>query len=297
MPNTTVITLSAGPMRVEIAPELGACILSLTHEGRPILRPATAARVVEGGTRLSGCYPMLPFANRIADGRFLFAGRWQQLRANAPEIVGPHALHGLGWQHAWEVLETGPDRLALGLTHRPQADGDWPYAFTARQEFRLSPGGLQIGLRLVNDEKCNTLAGMGLHPNFVNTADAMLRFAALSHWRPGGDGLPATVTMPPDPDFRHGRLIAGTGLDGDFAGWAGIAHLTGLVPDLLVTLKADRLFGTLRVFTPEGRDFFGVEPVSHGANAINQPGLPPMTILAPGAALSGTISILAEPIA
>lgn len=293
----TIITLSAGPMRMEVAPALGACILSLTHDGRSILRPATAAAVMEGGTRLSGCYAMLPFANRIANGRFLFAGRWQQLRANAPEIVGPHALHGLGWQRPWQVLAAGTDFVSLGLTHRPQAEGDWPYAFTARLDYRLSPGGLEVGMRLVNDEKSNALAGMGLHPNFINTPGAMLRFAALSHWRPGGDGLPATVTMPPDPDFRHGRPVAGTALDGDFAGWAGIAHLTGLVPDLLVTLKADRLFGTLRVFTPSDRDFFGVEPVSHGANAINQPGLPPMAILAPGAALSGTISIRAEPVA
>lgn len=289
------VSLSAGDLQAVIAPGLGASILSFTHAGGDILRPATAAAVAGGQVRLTGGYPMLPFANRIADGRFLFAGRWHRLRANAPDL-GPHALHGSGWQSAWTVVDRGAAHLSLSLGHRPAAEGDWPFAFTAGLDYRLSPDGLAVGMRLVNDSPGMAPAGMGLHPNFRRVPGVMLRFSALSHWQPGPDGLPAGVSMPPDPDFRHGRLLDDRVLDGDFPGWAGIAHLTGLAPGLLVSVRADRLFGTLRVFTPAARDFFGLEPVTHGANAINQPELPPMAILAPGAALSGTISILAESI-
>lgn len=291
----TPVTLSAGPMRAVLAPWIGAAILSLTRDGMPILRPTPEEAVERGEVRRTACYPLLPFANRIAAGRFLFAGQWRQLRQTVPDI--PHALHGVGWQRPWEVMEQGTDWLSLRLIHRPDGEGDWPYAFTAWIDYHLTAAGLEIGMRLANDGACMAPAGMGLHPLFNRTAGTMLRFAALSHWRPGPDGLPAAVSMPPDPDFRHGRLLDQTALDGDFPGWAGIAHLLGSAPGLLISVRADRLFGTLRVFTPQGRDFFGVEPVTHGANALNQPELPPMAILAPGAVLSGTISILAEPVA
>lgn len=291
----TNITLSAGPMRAVVAPALGAAILSLTRDGVPLLRPTPDEAVERGEVRRTGCYPMLPFANRIAAGRFLFAGRWHQLRPNVSDM--PHALHGIGWQRPWEVVAQGDDFLSLCLVHRPDGDGDWPYAFTAGIDYRLTSAGLDIAMRLTNDQPGMAPAGMGLHPLFNRHAGTMLRFAALSHWRPGPDGLPIGVSMPPNPDFRHGRLLDQTLLDGDFPGWAGIAHLTGSAPGLLISLRADRLFGTLRVFTPLGRDFLGVEPVTHGANALNQPELPPMAILAPGAVLSGMISILAEPVA
>ncbi|MFV3126539.1 aldose 1-epimerase [Niveispirillum sp. KHB5.9] len=288
---TSTITLSAGPIRAEVAPAIGGALLSLTRDGVPILRPTP-----EGATvRQTACYPMLPYANRIADGRFLFAMRWHQLRRNTPDIA--HPLHGLGWQREWDVEVLGGDHVTLRLSHKAVDEGEWPYAFTARMEYRLTDAGLEIGLQLTNDSPGMAPAGMGLHPFFPRGAGTMLRFSALSYWRSGADGLPERVVMPPDPDFRHGRMLDDGLVDGDFPGWAGIAHVTGSAPGLLVSLRADRLFGTLRVYTPAGRDFFAVEPVTHGANALNQPELPAMAILAPGTSLSGTVRILAEPLA
>lgn len=292
-----VITLSAGSMRAAVAPGIGGALLSLARDGTDIMRPTPADAVSEGQVRRTACYPMLPYANRIADGRFLFAGRWHRIRRNTPDIA--HPLHGLGWQRGWDVEEQGDTHLRLRLSHQPAAvgEGDWPYAFTARMAYRLDGSGLEIGLDLTNDSPGMAPAGMGLHPFFRRGAGTMLRFSALSSWSSGRDGLPERVIMPPDPDFRHGRLLDDSVVDGDFPGWAGIAHMTGTVPGLLVSLRADRIFGTLRVYTPAGRDFFAVEPVTHGANALNQPELPPMAILAPGDSLSGTVRINVEPLA
>lgn len=290
-----VINLSAGPMRAEVAPGIGGALLSLTRDGIDIMRPTLAAAVADGQVRRTACYPMLPYANRIADGRFLFAGRWHQIPRNTPDIA--HPLHGLGWQRGWTVEDRGQAHVCLRLSHQPLADGQgaWPYAFTAWMEYRLDETGLDITLDLTNDSQDMAPAGMGLHPFFRRGAGTMLRFSSLSYWRSGADGLPERVVMPPDPDFRHGRHLDDSVVDGDFPGWAGIAHMTGSVQDLLISLRADRIFGTLRVYTPAGRDFFAVEPVTHGANALNQPELPPMAILAPGAGLSGLVRIHAEP--
>lgn len=292
-----VITLAAGSMRAEVAPAIGGALLSLSRDGADIMRPTPADAVATGQVRRTACYPMLPYANRIADGRFLFAGRWHHIPRNTPDIT--HQLHGLGWQREWVVDEQSDTHVRLRLSHQPATDGqgDWPYAFTAQMAYRLDDTGLEIGLDLTNDSQGMAPAGMGLHPFFLRGAGTMLRFSSLSYWRSGADGLPDKVVMPPDPDFRHGRHLDDSVVDGDFPGWAGIAHMTGSVPGTLVSLRADRIFGTLRVYTPAGRDFFAVEPVTHGANALNQPELPPMAILAPGASLSGVVRINAEPLA
>lgn len=292
-----LVTLAAGSMRATVAPGIGGALLTLSRDGIDIMRPTPADAVAEGQVRRTACYPMLPYANRIADGRFLFAGRWHQIERNTKDFA--HPLHGLGWQRGWEVKEKGETHIRLCLSHQPAVDGqsEWPYAFTARMDYRLDDTGLDTTLNLTNDSPGMAPAGMGLHPFFRRGAGTMLRFSALSYWRSGGDGLPEKVIMPPDPDFRHGRHLDDSVVDGDFPGWAGIAHLTGSVPGLLISLRADRIFGSLRVYTPAGRDFFAVEPVTHGANALNQPELPPMAILAPGASLSGTVRINAEPLA
>lgn len=292
-----IVTLAAGSMRATVAPGIGGALLSLSRDGVDIMRPTPADAIAAGQVRRTACYPMLPYANRIADGRFLFAGRWQHIQRNTPDIA--HPLHGLGWQRGWDVEEQGDAHLRLRLSHQPTAEGqgDWPYAFTARMEYRLDDTGLEIALSLTNDSPGMAPAGMGLHPFFRRGAGTMLRFSSLSYWRSGADGLPDKVIMPPDPDFRHGRHLDDSVVDGDFPGWAGIAHITGSVPGILVSLRADRIFGTLRVYTPAGRDYFAVEPVTHGANALNQPELPPMAILAPGNSLSGLVRINAEPLA
>ncbi len=60
-----------------------------------------------------------------------------------------------------------------------------------------------------------------------------------------------------------------------------------------VLLRAGRAFGSLRLYTPAGLDFYAVEPVTHLANAINRPELreQAMTVLAAGASLRGDIEI------
>ena len=47
------------------------------------------------------CFPLVPYANRIANGRFAFAGDEVQLRRNWDR--DPHPLHGQGWRSAWTI--------------------------------------------------------------------------------------------------------------------------------------------------------------------------------------------------
>ena len=60
----------------------------------------------------------------------------------------PHAIHGVGWQRAWRVLEAGVDFARLSYEHQP--DETWPFAFVAVQTFRLTTNELVLTLHVEN---------------------------------------------------------------------------------------------------------------------------------------------------
>src|SRR5688500_8388776 len=97
----TMIELQAGRMRCEIEPQLGGCITGLWLGEDPVLRTTPAAQLTTA--RLSSCYALVPFSNRIGHASLVWQGTQHPLvRNNGDE---PHAIHGVGWQRPWSVLD------------------------------------------------------------------------------------------------------------------------------------------------------------------------------------------------
>ncbi len=61
-----------GPLDLELIPELGGAIGKLTWHGREILRSLPDGQNVK--VNQGGCFPLVPYSNRIAHGRFHFTG-------------------------------------------------------------------------------------------------------------------------------------------------------------------------------------------------------------------------------
>lgn len=286
------IALRHADWRAEVAPAIGGSILSLSRGERAILRPTPADAVARGEVRRTACYPLLPYANRIADGRFRVDGREYALRANFPDSA--HPLHGVGWQRAWQVAWVGENACELALRHRPVGEDalDWPFAFDATESLSLGPDGLTLALAITNRADMPVPFGLGLHPYFPRAGVQTLRFAAAGAWQNGADSLPVEQVGGPQWDHAAGRRIGADALDNDFFGWSGEARVAA-ADGVEVRLTATAAFGVLRVFTPAGRDFFCVEPVTHIADAINRPELAVggITRLAPGERLAGTVKI------
>lgn len=282
-----MLTLRAGTSSVVVAPEHGAGLVGWLLGGTALLRRALPETVVGGDPHAMGCFPLLPFGNRIGNARFRWLGAEYSLRRNFGDR--PHAIHGLGWQRAWTVEAASPVAVLLSLTHRP--DPSWPFAFDATIEYRLSSHSLTIGLHLTNRHDIAAPAGMGVHPFFPKANDPALRFNASGAWRNGPDVLPLRHGAPPD-GWSHAtaRPIALSRLDNCFTGWDGTADI--LAGPASLRIEASAVFRHLQVFTPDWADFFCVEPVSHIPDAINGVDLSAeqgMRVLAPNETLSGTI--------
>lgn len=140
------LVLRSEPAWLELLPALGGAISRYASRvgDRTIdwLRPA---RANIADPEMAACFPLVPFSNRVRQGRFLFRGREVVMPlAGQP---GPHAEHGFGWRHPWEVVRRAPDRAVLEYRH---AAGAWPFPFRARQLFHLGASVLAITLEVAN---------------------------------------------------------------------------------------------------------------------------------------------------
>jgi aldose 1-epimerase len=232
--------------------------------------PEQALRV--GLVRQTSCYPLIPYSNRIAHGRFSFEGMEHRLALNFGDH--PHSIHGNAWQKQWQVAEADDARCRLVLVHHPEGDEarGWPFAYRAEQLFELSPDGLMLTLSLMNQDHRAMPAGLGLHPFFPERSGVRLQFAAWRVYPNGEDSLPMDgIPVPEDWNYAIMRELGDPRLDNCFAGWDGTARIAYVEEKIALNIKADPLFSHLVVYVPTGRDFFAVEPVSHMNDAISRP--------------------------
>jgi aldose 1-epimerase len=209
----------------------------------------------------TGCFPLVPYSNRIREARFSFAGRDYRLARNFG--ASPHSIHGHGWQRPWDVTARENASLTLAYSH----DGDdWPSAYRAEQRLALRDGALQLALSLTNDGPAAMPAGLGFHPYFPRTPQCRLSAAVEGMWRTDDEVMPSELIK---ADLSGGLNPAQTALDNCFTGFAGKAVIDWPERRASLTLTADPALAFLVVFTPPAADFFCVEPVSHSTDAVN----------------------------
>jgi aldose 1-epimerase len=259
-----LLDLVAGDLRAVVAPEIGGAIATLRWKGLDILRPAPPEALAQKQVRAMGSYPLVPYSNRIGHGRLRVGPRTYALRPNfAPE---PHAIHGVGWQRAWRVAESSPERVLLTLSQAP--DADWPFRFTCRQSIALEGARLTASLEFRNEDDAAFPAGLGFHPFFPAPRGTRLRTHWKGWWTLDELKLPASRgAVPPEADFSAERAIDGWRVDNPFYGWSREARLA--YPTHEVRLTASEALDHAVAFAPgDGREFLALEPVSHTIDAF-----------------------------
>ena len=264
------LTLQADEWSVSIRPECGGSLASLVRGEVDVLRPmpAQSASPLE-----SACFPLVPYCNRIADGRFRWKGDEIALPRNfSPEV---HSLHGIGWQNKWRVASADSWRCTLihdyaGLGTRPwkRPIRQWPWAYRAEQRIRLGERGVKITLDITNLSNVPMPAGLGLHPYFRRRAETRVHFSANGMVRtekgiPVGDFVPADTFA----DWPQGTSLPDTLIDHCFVDWSGEVRIT----DNLGTITM-RAHGApyLHCFAPPCAPDLCFEPVTHIPDALNQ---------------------------
>lgn len=263
------LALGDGRWKLLVAPSLGGSLLACEHDGLPVLQPV--AQPV-GASRLSSrcCHiPLIPFSNRIENGRFKFEGRSICLASNVDG--SPHAMHGHGWQAEWQVTERDAASCALSFQHEPAPD--WPWRYQAQQSIAVAGDALHLTLAVENLASTSMPCGLGFHPFLPAAGVARLRFEAAHVWDGNAGAFPRErVDIPAPLDFRAGARVAGRpGTDHCFDGWPGRATIGYEAPARSVLLDGCEATRFLIVYIPAGADYFCLEPVTHAVNAMNLP--------------------------
>jgi aldose 1-epimerase len=276
-----LIELSAGELRLRIAPGVGGSIASFTREWtgqrqqRRVdwLRPATQEALLQRNPLGMGSFPLLPFCNRIRDGRASFEGREIRFPKNHPsDPASPHPLHGIGWLRPWRVVSA--DALHAELALRVDASPAWPWRFSARQHYRLDEAGIEVMMTLTNEDDARMPAGIGHHPYFPHTPGTRLTSPTAAMWKADAEVMPTELEIGDAvARLREGVVLSELDLDNNFIGWEREALVEWPAdergPGRSLVMEADPPLDYFVLYCPRGYDHFCAEPVSQCTDWLN----------------------------
>ncbi|MEO3433426.1 aldose 1-epimerase [Inquilinus sp. CAU 1745] len=265
-----IVTLRHGGLTVEICPQIGGAITAF-HESGPAgrvdwMRPTPEEAIARRSVLETACFPLVPFSNRIREGRLRFMGKTYSLPLNHPPER--HSLHGDGWQNPWRLEEA--DRTKAVLAFDGPADG-YPFPYSARQVMELSEAGLRHTIEVTNRGDGPMPAGIGLHPYFPRREDTVLTAPVDGMWETDGEVMPVRLLVPPPAENDLGRGVrpADARMDNGFSGWTGAARLDWPGENRSLAISAEPPLSMLVVYSPDA-PYFCVEPVSHMTDAFNR---------------------------
>lgn len=213
LPSGRQFEIALGDQRAVVV-EVGGGLRSYTAGGGDVLDGYAA-----DGTSTSGRGQVLiPWPNRIEDGRYDFEGASHSLPLN--EVPNRNAIHGLVRWAAWTAAEHEPDRVVMEHIVHPQPG--YPFSLKLSIEYSLSDAGLRVRTTAINAGDRDCPYGCGAHPYLTagtGTVDGLeLRIPAGTVLRSDERSLP-TGSEPvagTDFDFRSRRAIGSLVLDNAF---------------------------------------------------------------------------------
>ena len=224
---------------------------------------------------------LIPWPNRLQDGRYEFDGRSHQLPLTEPERG--NAIHGLVRESAWTAGEREPNRVVMEHLLQPQPG--YPFSIALRLEYLLSDLGLSVSTTATNVGATACPYGAGAHPYLtLGTATVdpvLLRVPGRTVLHSDERGLPVgeASVEGTEYDFRRSRPIGETKLDHAFADFEreenGHVRVELRDPDggTGLTLWMDEGYRYLMLFTGDtlpdvNRRSLAVEPMTCPPNSF-----------------------------
>jgi aldose 1-epimerase len=212
----------------------------------------------------SAGFPLVPFCNRVRDGRFTFGGRTVELPQNMPGQK--HPLHGQGWRGAWRVLEAGGAFAQIGFHHDA---GDWPWTYHSRMTVMLKDRGLEIVLTCKNLSDEVMPCGLGLHPYYPCDSETVLDTRVGEVWTIDEEIMPVEKAPATGRYDLKRRKVCGQDLDNGYDGWSGEATIRW--PNHGRGLKLTSEAPRFQFYSPKEGGLIAAEPVTNANAALNHP--------------------------
>jgi aldose 1-epimerase len=266
-----------GEQRATIV-EVGGGVRAYEVGGRPVLDPYRLESACDGAHGA----PLIPWPNRLADGRYRFDGVDYQVALTEP--LRHNAIHGLLRWRSWRAAEREPHRVVMGIRLHPMSG--YPFALDVRIAYELSEDGLTVSTEATNIGEHACPYGAGQHPYLSSgngliddcTLEVPAETSILTDERrklPIGHSLVEGTSV----DFRVPRRLGEQSIDLAFTDLArdddGLATTRLMRPDgSRAELWVDEHYSNVEIYTGDElapnrrRRGLAVEPMTCAPNAF-----------------------------
>jgi aldose 1-epimerase len=258
--------------------EVGGGVRSYRVGDRDVLHPYDVDAICDGAHGA----PLVPWPNRLGDGRYAFDGAEHQVALTEPDKS--NALHGFLMWRSWRAVRHTADRVAMATRLHPLTG--YPFTLDVEVDYALGEAGLTVTTTATNAGATACPYASGQHPYLSPGAGlidaATLRFPA--GFRVDTDDerqLPTgNVPVAGTPyDFEEPRPLGGLAVDyafgdlprdGEGRAWLALTGVDGRAASLWV----DRSYPYLEIFTADplgpgrSRAGLGVEPMTAPPDAF-----------------------------
>jgi aldose 1-epimerase len=259
--------------------EVGGGVRSYRRGDRHILQPYDLEAMCDGAHGA----PLIPWPNRLADGRYRFDGDEYQVALTEPEKH--NAIHGFLLWRSWAAVDRETDRVTMSTELHPLQG--YPFRLHLRVTYVLADDGLTVTTTATNTGDHTAPYGVGQHPylspgnNVLD--DCMLRLQAATRITTDPARQLPTGTEPvagTDYDFNQARPIGPLAIDYAFTDLtrdnSGKARVELTAPDgYTATTWVDETYPIIELYTADTlapgrrRRGLGTEPMTLPPNGFN----------------------------
>lgn len=270
-PSGRQFEIGFGEQRATIV-EVGGGIRAYRDGQRDVLHPYAVDAMCDGAHGA----PLIPWPNRLRDGRYSFDGADYHVALTEPEKH--NAIHGLLLWRPWQAIRHDADRVTMATTLHPMQG--YPFALDVQVDYTLDADGLTVRTTAANVGEKPAPYGCGQHPYLspgagdINgctlTVDASTRILTDAERQLPTGTEPVAGT---DFDFRTGRTIGDLQVDFAFTDLGrdqdGRAQVSLLGTDgATAQLWVDETYPIIELYTADTlapdrrRKGLGVEPMT-----------------------------------
>ncbi|HEY3693498.1 MAG TPA: aldose 1-epimerase family protein [Pseudonocardiaceae bacterium] len=157
--------------QVAVAVEVGGGVREYRVGERSVLDPYPLAAMCDGAHGA----PLVPWPNRLADGRYRFDGVDYQVALTEPEKN--NAIHGFLRWRSWDAVREEPDRVTMSTRLHPLTG--YPFLLDVEVDYRLDDAGLTVTTTATNRGDRSCPYGTGQHP-YLSPGSGVIDDAVLS---------------------------------------------------------------------------------------------------------------------
>ena len=165
LPSGEQVELRRGQQRAVVV-EVGGGLRRYDVGDREVLHPYPRDAMCDGAHGA----PLIPWPNRLADGRYAFDGA--ELQVALTEPTKHNAIHGLMRWRSWQVADQAPDRVVMAARLRPMTG--YPFALDLHIAYELDDEGLRVSTTATNVGATACPYGTGHHPYLSPGAGRLL---------------------------------------------------------------------------------------------------------------------------